>query len=74
MLSPQIPIISKHEFPALAAATTDENRSIQLAYGLGWGLYQPPPGKAFFKEGHDAGWRNYAVCYQEPGLHAHHDQ
>lgn len=62
MLSPQIRIISKHQFPTLASETTEANNNIQLSYGLGWGLYQTPYGKAFFKEGHDEGWRNYTVC------------
>jgi CubicO group peptidase (beta-lactamase class C family) len=54
MLSPQIAIASQHQFPTLASETTDANRSIHLAYGLGWGLYQTPYGKAFFKEGQTA--------------------
>ena len=39
MLSPQIQILSKHEFPTLASETTEENKSIRLSYGRGWGLY-----------------------------------
>lgn len=65
MLSPQIQILSKHEFPTLASDTTEENQAIRLSYGLGWGLYWTPYGKAFFKEGHDAGWRNYTVCFNK---------
>jgi CubicO group peptidase (beta-lactamase class C family) len=65
MLSPQIQIFSKRQFPTLATETTDQNRSIRLSYGLGWGLYWSPYGKAFFKEGHDEGWRNYAVCFDD---------
>jgi CubicO group peptidase (beta-lactamase class C family) len=65
MLSPQIQILSKHEFPPLSTETTDENKSIRLSYGLGWGLYWTPYGKAFFKEGHDDGWRNYTVCFED---------
>jgi len=65
MFSPQIQISSKHQFPTLATDTTEENRSIRLSYGLGWGLYWTPYGKAFFKEGHDEGWRNYAVCFDD---------
>src|SRR5690242_2450022 len=65
MLSPQIQIYSKHQFPTLATATADQNRSIRLSYGLGWGLYWSPYGEAFFKEGHDDGWRNYAVCFEK---------
>jgi len=66
MLSPQIQILSKHQFPTLASETTDENKPIRLSYGLGWGLYWTPYGKAFFKEGHDEGWRNYTVCFDKP--------
>jgi CubicO group peptidase (beta-lactamase class C family) len=65
MFSPQIQILSKRQFPTLATETTDQNRSIRLSYGLGWGLYWSSYGKAFFKEGHDEGWRNYAVCFDE---------
>jgi len=66
MLSPQIQIFSKHEFPTLAEDTTDANKAIHLGYGLGWGLYWTPYGKAFFKEGHAEGWRNYTVCFDQP--------
>jgi CubicO group peptidase (beta-lactamase class C family) len=66
MLSPQIQIFSKHQFPTMAAATGEENKAIRLSYGLGWGLYWSPYGKAFFKEGHDDGFRNYAVVFDEP--------
>jgi len=70
MFSSQIQIFSKRQFPTLATETTDDNKSIRLSYGLGWGLYWTPYGKAFFKEGHDEGWRNYAVCFddQKSGL------
>lgn len=67
MLNPQIQILSKHEFPTLAAETTEANRPIHLSYGLGWGLYQTPYGKAFFKEGHADGFRNYTVCFDKIG-------
>jgi len=66
MLSPQIQIMSKHEFPTLSEETTAENRPIHLAYGLGWGLYSTRYGDAFFKEGHDEGWRHYVVCFDRP--------
>jgi CubicO group peptidase (beta-lactamase class C family) len=66
MLSPQIQITSKHEFPSLSTETTTANRPIHLSYGLGWGLYWTPYGKAFFKEGHDEGWRHYVACFDRP--------
>jgi CubicO group peptidase (beta-lactamase class C family) len=66
MLSPQIQILAKHQFPTMENIATDENRAIRLSYGLGWGLYWTPYGKAFFKEGHEVGWRNYTVCFDQP--------
>lgn len=39
MLSPQIQITSKHQFPTLENEPTDENKAIRLSYGLAWGLY-----------------------------------
>jgi CubicO group peptidase (beta-lactamase class C family) len=65
MLSPQIQIVSAHEFPTLSSETTEANKPIHLSYGLGWGLYQTPYGKAFFKEGHSDGFRNYTVCFDK---------
>jgi len=66
MLSPQIAIPWKHEFPTLVFEPSDANKSIRLSYGLGWGLFWTPYGKAFFKEGHAEGFRNYAVCFDGP--------
>ena len=65
MLSPQVQIHSKHQFPPFSPERTEENNAIRLSYGLGWGLYWTPYGKAFFKEGHDDGWRNYTVCFDD---------
>ena len=66
MLSPQVRIHSAHQFPTLSTETTDKNDPIRLSYGLGWGLYWTPYGKAFFKEGHDDGFRNYTVVFEKP--------
>jgi CubicO group peptidase (beta-lactamase class C family) len=66
VLSPQIQITSRHEFPSLNTETTDANKPIRLSYGLAWGLCRTPYGGVFFKEGHDEGWRNYAVCFTKP--------
>lgn len=38
MLSPQIQIVSKHEFPSLSEETTTENQAVRLSYGPGGGL------------------------------------
>jgi CubicO group peptidase (beta-lactamase class C family) len=67
MLTPQVQIFSKHQFPTFEDATTDANKPIHLSYGLGWGLYSSPYGQAFFKEGHAEGWRNYTVCFPQAG-------
>jgi CubicO group peptidase (beta-lactamase class C family) len=63
MLSPQIRIHSAHQFPSLNTDTTTAYDPIELSYGIGWGLYKAPYGPAFFKEGHDEGWRNLALCF-----------
>lgn len=65
MLAPQITITTPSQFPTLSMASTDENKNIQLAYGLGWGIFQTPYGKAYFKEGHDDGWENHSVVFDE---------
>ena len=66
MLDPQVRIVSKQQFPTLSSEATDDNDEIGLSYGLGWGLFWLPYGKAFFKEGHDDGWENHSVCYEAP--------
>ncbi|MBV9154694.1 MAG: serine hydrolase, partial [Acidobacteriaceae bacterium] len=67
MFSPQIAIHSAHQFPSLANDTTTANDEIRLRYGIGWGIYSSPYGKAFFKEGHDEGWRHLALCFRQEG-------
>ncbi len=64
MLSPQVRIHSAHQFPSLNEETTAANDGIQLSYGIGWGLYRSTYGPAFFKEGHDEGWRHLALCFR----------
>lgn len=65
MLRPQIAITSRYQFPTDSPEDTADNRDISLAYGLGWGLFESPHGRAFFKEGHDDGWNNYALCLDQ---------
>ena len=72
MTRPQVEIFSEYQFPVAAGPVaprdTDENRGVGLAYGLGWGVLQRTPyGKAYFKEGHDDGWGNYAIIFGEAG-------
>lgn len=42
MLTPQIQIFSRRQFPTLDTVTTEENKAIRLSYGLGWGLFWTP--------------------------------
>ena len=66
MLSPQIAIKTKHQFPSLNTDTLeDPYKSIDLSYGLGWGLFKCAAGNAFFKEGHDDGWQHYNINFPD---------
>lgn len=65
MFSPQIRIRSNYQFPSMREDTTTRDDAIALSYGLGWGLFKSPYGKAFFKEGHDDGWQNYMVGFPD---------
>jgi CubicO group peptidase (beta-lactamase class C family) len=65
MLSPQIGIYTKRQFPSLNNDTTSEYRNIQLSYGLGWGLFKSPYGWAFFEEGHEEGWEHYCISFPD---------
>ncbi len=67
MFNRQIAIHSAHQFPSLNEETSAANDAIRLSYGLGWGIYSSPYGKAFFKEGHGEGWRHLALCFREHG-------
>ncbi|MFB9845241.1 serine hydrolase domain-containing protein [Mucilaginibacter ginsenosidivorans] len=60
--SPQIVINSKTQMFSLDTTSVADNSKIQLAYGLGWGLFQTPYGRAFFKEGHGFGWQHYSIA------------
>jgi CubicO group peptidase (beta-lactamase class C family) len=64
MIRLQIPINSVAQFPTLTTETTDAYAPIRLGYGIGWGVFDTPYGHAFFKEGHDDGTGNYALCIQ----------
>lgn len=68
MLTPQIQINSKYQFPTISEETTLDNKSINLSYGLGWGLLACKYGKAFFKEGHDEGWQHYNINFVDKGI------
>lgn len=64
MFRRQIEIDSERQFPTLLPGKTERWKSIGLGYGLGWGVFETPRGPAFFKEGHDEGTANYALCIE----------
>jgi CubicO group peptidase (beta-lactamase class C family) len=63
MVSPTIRIDSKRQFPTLSSETSHDNDPIALSYGLGWGTFRCPRGRAFFKEGHGPGFQHYNVNF-----------
>jgi CubicO group peptidase (beta-lactamase class C family) len=64
MVREQVGIHSVSQFPPWSTETTHDYDGIRLGYGLGWGLFESPFGHAFFKEGHDDGTANYALCVE----------
>jgi len=68
MLRPQIAIHYKNMFGPGAWQETDQYQDIRLAWGLGWGRFDTPYGRAFFHTGHGFGWQNYTVTYADKGI------
>lgn len=46
---------------------TNKYDDINLGYGLGWGYFETPYGKAVFKEGHGSGFVHHSVLFPEKG-------
>jgi CubicO group peptidase (beta-lactamase class C family) len=65
MFEQQISINSKQQFGPNALIQTNENRDINLGYGLGWGVLYTPFGKGAFKEGHAEGFQHYSIIFPE---------
>jgi len=65
IFKPQIAVKSKRGFGPLKDSLTNENDTINLAWGLGVGLFDSPFGKAFFHTGHGDANQNYAVAFPE---------
>lgn len=63
MVSMQIPIYNRYQFPPLSTDSTDTNLGIELSYGLGWGIFRGAHGLSFFKEGHGEGFENYNINF-----------
>ncbi len=69
MLTPQIRVTSERGFGPLRDKFNPENNSsIGLAWGLGWGLFTNASGKAFFHSGHSEGWQNFCVGFPKQKL------
>lgn len=69
-LRSQVKVTSQRGFGPLRDSLSNHTafRKIDLSWGLGWGLFKTPFGKAFFHGGHSEGWQNYCVSYPEKGL------
>lgn len=68
MLKPRIAVASETMFGPGARQDTGRYRAIGLSWGLGWGLFESPHGRAFFHTGHTAGVQNYVVVYPDAGV------
>jgi CubicO group peptidase (beta-lactamase class C family) len=68
MLRPQVAIHYREMFGPGAWQETDQHQDIHLAWGLGWGRFDTPYGRALFHTGHSLGWQNYTVTYADEGI------
>ena len=62
LIRPTVFIDSPSQFPTLQEGRTTRWNGMKLGYAVGWGTFKSRFGQAFFKEGHDDGTDNYAVC------------
>lgn len=67
MFEKQIGINSEKQLGTAAARESSNYNYIDLRYGLGWGIFSTPFGKAVFKEGHGSGFAHYCVLFPESG-------
>lgn len=65
LFEPSIRIHSKAQFGPKAWENTSAYDTIELGYGMGWGLFQSPHGFAAFKEGHGEGFQHYTILFPE---------
>lgn len=65
IFTPQIRIRSRRQFGTMAMEDGPLNDDIWLSYGLGWGWFQTPYGKAVFKEGGGSGFQHYSILFPE---------
>ncbi|WP_318308446.1 serine hydrolase [Flagellimonas crocea] len=67
IFSPHIKIRNEKQFGEGTSITTNAYDDINLGYGLGWGYFETPYGKAVFKEGHGSGFVHHSVLFPETG-------
>ncbi|QCK17147.1 serine hydrolase [Mangrovivirga cuniculi] len=67
IFKPQVRIRTLKQFGPLSKQTGSYNDDIKLSYGLGWGIFFTPYGKAAFKEGHGSGFIHHSVIFPEAG-------
>ena len=68
MFSQQVNITSKQQFGPNALVETDDNKNLNLRYGLGWGLLTSLYGYGAFKEGHSEGFQHYSIIFPKKEL------
>lgn len=68
MLSPTIRIRSERMLGPGSWRDAKSGDGVELSWGLGWGLFDSPRGRAFFHTGHDVGAQNYTVTFLDQGI------
>ncbi len=68
LFDPHVRITSKSQFGEGASQDTDQYDAINLSYGLGWGYFETPYGKAVFKEGNGSGFQNHSLLFPQSGM------
>ncbi len=65
MLTPVVRVHSQRMFGSGTDSSGDAAPANHLSWGLGWGLFETPDGRAFFHTGHKGGAQNYVVAYRD---------
>lgn len=63
-----IPVTSERMLGPGAQRDGDSGDGVNISWGLGWGLFDCPLGRAFFHTGHDLGEQNYTVNFVDQGI------
>lgn len=65
MIKPQLPIVTRTQFPPFQDTLPAEQQRKDLAAGLGVVVFDGPKGHGFFKGGHDGQTANTLVCLKD---------